>query len=68
MNFAPQGTEKLKIIRKLVDLPLVAIGGISLERVSEILPAEADFISVVSDISNHLDPTFRAKQWHEALQ
>ena len=68
MNFAPQGIEILKIIRKLVELPLVAIGGISLERVGEILPGEADFISVVSDISNHLDPTLRVKQWHEALQ
>ncbi len=67
MSFAPQGTEKLKIIRKLVDLPLVAIGGITLERVGEVLEADVDFISVVSDISKHFDPTLRVNQWLSAL-
>lgn len=67
MSFAPQGVEKLKIIRKLVEFPLVAIGGISLEGVDEVLDAQVDFISVVSDISKHLDPSFRVKQWLSAL-
>jgi hydroxymethylpyrimidine kinase / phosphomethylpyrimidine kinase / thiamine-phosphate diphosphorylase len=68
MSFAPQGVEKLKIIRKLVEVPLVAIGGITLEGVDEVLDAQVDFISVVSDISKHLDPSVRVKQWLGALQ
>lgn len=68
MSFSPQGIEKLKVVRKLVDLPLVAIGGITLEKANEVLDAEVDFISVVSDISKHFDPKERVGQWLSALQ
>jgi thiamine-phosphate pyrophosphorylase len=68
MQFSPQGIEKLKIIRKLVKLPLVAIGGITLEKLDEILEGEVDIISVISDISKNSDPSERVKKWIGALQ
>ncbi|MFI5391389.1 MAG: thiamine phosphate synthase, partial [Bacteriovoracales bacterium] len=68
MQFSPQGIEKLKIIRKLVKLPLVAIGGITLEKLEEILEGGADFISVISDISKNPDPSERVRKWIGALQ
>ncbi len=68
MQFSPQGVEKLKIIRKLVKLPLVAIGGITLEKLDEILEGGVDFISVISDISKNSDPSERVKKWIGALQ
>jgi thiamine-phosphate pyrophosphorylase len=43
--------------------PLVAIGGITLERAPEILAAGADSLALVSDVLNAADPEARARQW-----
>jgi thiamine-phosphate pyrophosphorylase len=64
MRFAPQGIAKITEWKKRVgDLPLVAIGGIRLERASEIFDAGADSIAVVSDATQNADPDKRVKQW-----
>jgi thiamine-phosphate pyrophosphorylase len=64
MRFAPQGIAKITEWKKRVgDLPLVAIGGIRLERASEIFDAGADSIAVVSDVTQNADPDKRVKQW-----
>ncbi len=68
MSFAPQGIEKLKLMRKLVEIPFVAIGGITLEVLPEILTGKPEFISVVSDISKNPDPANRVKEWIGALE
>jgi thiamine-phosphate pyrophosphorylase len=44
------GPERLKEIKEVVDLPLVAIGGISEENVSEVLAAGADSVAVISAV------------------
>src|SRR5215471_446186 len=44
------GTEFIRQVRPLTDKPIVAIGGITLERASEVVQAGADSIAVISDI------------------
>ena len=46
----PKGTKKLRAIKKYVKVPVVAIGGITLENVNEVLEAGADAVAVVSGI------------------
>ena len=64
MAFAPQGLERIGEWKQLVGKrPLVAIGGISLERASLCLAAGADSAAVVTDITLTVDPESRAKAW-----
>ncbi len=64
MRFAPQvwsGSWEWK--RAVGHRPLVAIGGITLERAPAVFAAGADSISVVSDITQNPDPDARVKAW-----
>jgi thiamine-phosphate pyrophosphorylase len=64
MRFAPQGIPKITEWKKRIgDIPLVAIGGIKLERAREIIAAGADSIAVVSDITQNADPDARVRAW-----
>jgi thiamine-phosphate pyrophosphorylase len=64
MRFAPQGIAKITEWKKRIgDIPLVAIGGIKLERAREIFAAGADSIAVVSDITQNTDPDARVRAW-----
>ncbi len=69
MPWAPQGAEKLREWKKLIgDRPLVAIGGLTLERALLCLKSGADIASVVGDIVNHADPIGQAKAWIAATR
>lgn len=69
MPWAPQGPEKLLEWKKLIgDRPLVAIGGLTLERALLCLKSGADIASVVGDIVNHADPIGQAKAWITATR
>jgi thiamine-phosphate pyrophosphorylase len=69
MSFAPQGLERIGEWRRLVGRrPLVAIGGISLERAPLCLAAGADSAAVVTDITLNADPEARAKAWRAATR
>ena len=69
MPWAPQGTERLAEWKKLIGgRPLVAIGGLTLERALLCLKAGADIASVVGDIVNHADPIGQAKAWIAATR
>lgn len=69
MPWAPQGTERLAEWKKLIgDKPLVAIGGLTLERALLCLKSGADIASVVGDIVNHADPIGQAKAWIAATR
>ncbi len=46
----PKGLKRLASIRKQVDIPIVAIGGITWENVNEVLNAGADYVAVASGI------------------
>ncbi len=63
MAFQPQGIEQLKRWRRTLSYPLVAIGGINLERLPEILESQAEGISVISAITQASDPAASIKEF-----
>ncbi len=63
MPFAPQGLGRIAEWRARIDCPLVAIGGISLERAPAVFAAGADSIAVVSDVVCAADPDARVRDW-----
>ncbi len=68
MPFAPQGLPRLGEWRRRVGaLPLVAIGGITLERAAGCIAAGADCVAAVSDIVSAADPGARLRQWISLL-
>lgn len=65
VDFAPQGLSPLSYWKKNIDVPLVAIGGITLEKAQGIIQAGADSIAVIGDVLHHPTPELRAKEWLE---
>ncbi|WP_439572485.1 thiamine phosphate synthase [Phreatobacter sp.] len=64
MRFAPHGAARLtEWKRRIGTIPLVAIGGITLERAPEVYAAGADSIAVVTDVAGHADPETRVREW-----
>lgn len=61
------GLELIREARKLTAKPIVAIGGITLERATDILQAGADSLAVISDIWTSRNPVARVKQYLEIL-
>ena len=69
MPWAPQGLEKVTDWRRrLASLPLVGIGGLTIERGLRVLEAGADSAAVVTDITLNSDPEGRARAWVEATR
>lgn len=69
MRFAPQGLDKLGAWkRRIGKLPLIGIGGITLERAADVLAAGADVAAVVTDITLNPDPEGRTRAWVEATR
>ncbi|HBF30467.1 thiamine phosphate synthase [Rhizobium sp.] len=64
MKWAPQGVERLRVWKsKMEDLPLVAIGGVTVERLDDVFSCGADSAAVVTDITRHEDPEKRTREW-----
>lgn len=64
MRFGPQGLARItQWKRKIRNLPLVAIGGITPERAEGVLSARADSVAVITDFFTHADPEARVRQW-----
>jgi len=57
------GTELLRRVRRLTAKPIVAIGGITLDCVPEVLAAGADAVAVISDILQAQEPAARAREY-----
>ena len=57
------GTELLRRARQLTRKPLVAIGGITLERAAEVYAAGADSLAVVRDLICAANPGERAREY-----
>ena len=69
MAFAPQGLGKIGAWKRRIGaIPLVAIGGLNVERAKLCLAAGADIVSVVTDITLHPDPEARAREWIAATR
>jgi len=67
MPWAPQGLARIAEWKRRVGaVPLVAIGGITLERLPAVLAAGADTAAVVSDIVAAADPAARTRAWLDA--
>lgn len=64
MPWAPQGLVRITQWKRLVGaLPLVAIGGLTVERLPGVFAAGADSAAVVTDIVRHADPDARTREW-----
>jgi thiamine-phosphate pyrophosphorylase len=50
------------------DVPLVGIGGMSVERAPGVFTAGADIVSVVTDITLNADPEARVREWIEVTR
>ncbi|MBZ5661301.1 MAG: thiamine phosphate synthase [Acidobacteriia bacterium] len=57
------GTELLRRARQMTAKPLVAIGGITLERAAEVYRAGADSLAVISDLIRAENPGARAREY-----
>jgi thiamine-phosphate pyrophosphorylase len=62
------GMEFIREMRAVSDKPIVAIGGITLERAAEVIEAGADSVAVISDILRAPDLTLRAREYMDLLQ
>jgi len=61
------GTQFIRKVRPLTDKPIVAIGGVTLQRASEIIESGADSVAVISDILRVPEPAARARQYIDLL-
>ena len=69
MAHPPQGLARIgEWKRRIGAIPLVAIGGLNVERAVACLAAGADVVSVVTDITLNADPEARARQWIAATR
>jgi len=69
MPWAPQGVARVTEWKRLVGArPLVAIGGLTIERALLCLNAGADSAAVVGDIVTNADPVAQAKAWIAATR
>lgn len=62
------GVEMIRQLRAMTQKPIVAIGGIGLDRAEEVLRAGADSVAVISDILLAPDPKERARQFVKKLE
>lgn len=64
MPWAPQGLDRIGEWKRLIgDIPLVAIGGLTVESLVDVFVAGADSAAVVTDITLNADPDARAREW-----
>jgi len=64
MPWRPQGLARIgEWKRRIGSLPLIAIGGLTAERLAGVFAAGADVAAVVTDIVRAPDPDARVRQW-----
>jgi len=69
MKWAPQGLARVtEWKRRVGSIPLVAIGGLSVERATAVFEAGADVVSVVTDVTRSDDPESRIREWLEVTR
>jgi hydroxymethylpyrimidine kinase/phosphomethylpyrimidine kinase/thiamine-phosphate diphosphorylase len=62
MIFAPQGIAKLASIRRLINYPLVAIGGINAINILEVKAIGVDGVALISAVTHAREPVLAARQ------
>lgn len=69
MKWQPQGLDRIAEWKALAaPLPLVAIGGLNIERLDGVFTKGADSAAVVTDITLNADPDARTHQWISATE
>lgn len=69
MKWHQQGLERVTQWKALIgDIPLVAIGGMSVARAPGVYHAGADIVSAVTDITLNADPEARVRDWLAATR
>lgn len=69
MKWGPQGLDRLRAWKARIGaLPLVAIGGLTPERLPDVFAAGADCAAVVTDIQQAADPVARCRDWIAATR
>lgn len=69
MPWAPQGLERVAEWKaRLGMVPLVAIGGLDVERAALVLETGARSAAVVTDVTRHVDPAARTLEWIAATR
>jgi thiamine-phosphate pyrophosphorylase len=64
MPWPPQGLPRItEWKRRIGATPLVAIGGLTVERLAGVFRAGADCAAVVTDVVKHSDPDARMGEW-----
>ena len=58
----PLGIAMIESVRKAVDLPIVAIGGIGAENACEVISAGASGLAVISAVASAQDPTAATRE------
>jgi len=61
------GTEQLEKIVQAVSIPVVAIGGINLKNISEVIKTGAKFFAVISAINNSPDIENQVRKFRKAI-
>ncbi|MCX6090931.1 MAG: thiamine phosphate synthase [Candidatus Atribacteria bacterium] len=64
----PIGTEMLRAIKRAVKIPVVAIGGISLSLVDEVIQAGADGVAVISAVVGAPSVVGAAREFREKIR
>lgn len=67
MPYQPVGYELIKTARQKTNLPIVAIGGLTLSRAKQAQTNGADKVAVISAIFNAVNPIEEAKLWLNTL-
>jgi thiamine-phosphate pyrophosphorylase len=62
------GLELIRRARRLTERPIVAIGGITLERARGVIEAGADSVAVISDVLGAENPADRVRQYLRRLE
>ena len=69
MPWAPQGLDRIgEWKRRIGRIPLVAIGGLTVERLPRVFAAGADCAAVVTDIVTSANPEMRTREWIKATR
>ena len=61
------GLELIRQARQLTDKPIVAIGGITLDRAASVIAAGADSVAVIRDVLCAVKPAEQARRYLETL-
>jgi len=67
-GYTARGLDQLREIRRLVRIPIVAIGGVTAERASSALAAGANAVAMISDLVLAPDVTAKVRETLQGLQ